>query len=127
LTDITQTEAAVLAAHHVAQFNDAVAAGSFEAFLRLFADDAVLRLDNVPGAGHQEYQGRDAFSRAYAEKPPDDQIDIVGDVEADGASAVVPFAWRRDKTGGSMRLTYGDGPADVLDDRLVTAMTITFS
>jgi ketosteroid isomerase-like protein len=127
LTDITQTEAAVLAAHHVAQFNDAVAAGSFEAFLRLFADDAVLRLDNGPGAGHQEYQGRDAFSRAYAEKPPDDQIDIVGDVEADGASAVVPFAWRRDKTGGSMRLTYGDGPADVLDDRLVTAMTITFS
>lgn len=126
MTDITQTEAAVLAAHHVAQFNDAVAAGSFEAFLRLFAEDAVVRLDNVPDAGHLEYQGRDAFARAYGEQPPDDQIDIVGDVEADGATAVVPFAWRRDETRGTMRLTYGDGPADVLDDRLVTAMTITF-
>ena len=127
MTGITRTVAAELAAHHIAQFNDAVAAGSFGAFLRLFTDDAVIRYDNVPGAGHLEYDGRDAFTRAYADKPPDDQIDIAGDVEADGATVVVPFTWRRDQATGTMRLTYADGPADLLDERLVSALTVTFT
>jgi hypothetical protein len=127
LTGITRTVAAELAAHHVAQFNDAVAAGSFGAFLRLFTDDAVIRFENVPGAGDLEYAGRDAFSRAYAKEPPDDGIDIDGDVEADGATVVVPFAWRRDQARGTMRLTYADGPADLLDERLVSALTVTFA
>jgi hypothetical protein len=128
MTGITQTEAAVLAAHHVTQFNDAVAAKNFSEFLCLFTDDAVIRFENVPGAGQLEYSGREAYTKAYAEQPPDDQIDVSGLAEPDddGHGVVVPFAWRRDGSGGTLRLTYTQGDGQDLDSRLVTRMTVTF-
>jgi hypothetical protein len=126
VTAMTQTEAAVLAAHHVSEFNDAVGAGNFAEFLCLFTDDAVITFENVPGAGHLEFAGRDAYSRAYAQQPPDDEIDIAGDVSVDGADVVVPFTWQRDQAPGTMRLRFTDGPAGALDDRLVLAMTVVF-
>jgi hypothetical protein len=125
-TDISQAEAAILAARHVAAFDDAVAAGDFTGFLPLFTDHAVIRFENVPGAGTLEFAGRDAYTRAYREQPPDDQIDITGTVRPDGASVMVPFAWRRDGSAGTMRLTFTDGHPDALDERLVCAMTVTF-
>jgi hypothetical protein len=125
---ITETEAAVLAAHHVSEFNDAVAAKNFFEFLCLFTDDAVIKFENVPGAGQLEYAGRKAYTKAYAEHPPDDQIDISGRAKPDenGDGVVVPFAWRRDGSPGTLRLTYTKGDGDDLDSRLVTRMTVTF-
>lgn len=126
MTGLTQTEAAVLASHHVAEFNDAVAAGRFAQFLCLFADDAVIRFENVPGAGTLEFAGRDTFTRAYARQPPDDKIDIAGPVTVDGAEVVVPFTWQRDQAPGTMRLTFTEGSPDALDEWLVSAMTVVF-
>jgi hypothetical protein len=128
MTGITETEAAILAARHVSAFNDAVAAKNFSEFLCLFTDDAVIRFENVPGAGQLEFAGRDAYTKAYASQPPDDQIDINGKAEPDegGDGIVVPFAWRRDGSPGTIRLTYTAGDDDDLDSRFVTRMTVTF-
>ena len=123
---LTKNDAAVLAAKHVAEFNDAVAAESFAQFLCLFADDAVIRFENVPGAGTLEYAGRDAYSKAYGEHPPDDKIDISAPVTVDGEEAVVPFEWQHDHAPGTMRLTFTAGAPDALDERLVSAMTVIF-
>ena len=123
---LTEADAAVLAARHVAEFNDAVAARNFAQFLGLFSDDAVIRFENVPGAGSLEFAGRDAYTRAYAEQPPDDKIDISGAVSVDGDAAVVPFVWRRDQAPGTMRLRFTAGSPDALDERLVSALTVTF-
>jgi hypothetical protein len=128
MTGITETEAAILAARHVAAFNDAVAAKNFSEFLCLFTDDAVIRFENVPGAGQLEFAGREAYTEAYAKQPPDDQIDISGRAEPDedGNGVVVPFAWRRDGHRGTLRLTYSASDDGDLDDRLVTRMTVIF-
>jgi hypothetical protein len=125
---ITETEAAVLAARHVSAFNDAVAAKNFSEFLCLFTDDAVIRFENAPGAGQLEFAGRAAYTKAYAEHPPDDQLDIRGlaEPDEDGDGVVVPFAWRRDGSPGTIRLTYTKREDDDLDSRLVTRMTVTF-
>jgi steroid Delta-isomerase len=126
MAGLTKTDAAVLAARHVAAFNDAVAAGNFAEFLRLFTDDAVIRFENVPDAGELEFAGRAAYTRAYHKQPPDDKIDITGTPGAAGTTVVVPFAWRRDKAPGTIRLTFTDGPPDELDEHLVSAMTVRF-
>ncbi len=126
MSGITETEAAVLAARHVSEFNDAVAAKNFSRFLWLFADDAVIRFENVAGVGQLEFAGREAYTKAYAERPPDDQIDISGKAEPDedGDGVVVPFVWRRDRSRGTIRLTYTT--TDDLNSRLVTRMTVIF-
>ena len=128
MTGISQAKAAILAAYHVSQFNDAVVAKNFSEFLRLFTDDAVIRFENVPGAGQLEFAGREAYTKAYAEQPPDDQIDISGLAEPDenGREVVVPFAWRRDGSGGTLRLSYTGGDDEDLDSRLVSRMTVIF-
>jgi hypothetical protein len=123
---LTESDAAVLAARHIAEFNEAVEARRFGQFLCLFTDDAVIRFENVPGAGNLEFAGRDAYTKAYAEQPPDDEIDISGPVTVDGDTAVVPFVWRRDNAAGTMRLRFTAGSPDALDERLVCALTVTF-
>jgi ketosteroid isomerase-like protein len=123
---ITEADAAVLAARHIAEFNEAVAARNFSQFLGLFTDDAVIRFENVPGAGTLEFAGRDAYTQAYAEQPPDDKIDISGAVTVDGDVAVVPFVWRHDEAPGTMRLRFTAGSPDALDERLVSSLTVTF-
>jgi hypothetical protein len=127
MTGLTQTEAAVLAARHVAAFNDAVGAGNFSDFLTLFTDAAVIRFENVPGAGDLEYRGRDIYTRAYDEQPPDDQIDIAGIATCDGSTVVVPFKWRRDGSAGTLGLTYTGERGDDLDGRQVSGMTVVFT
>jgi hypothetical protein len=97
------------AEQHVTAFNAAVVAGDFAEFLDGFSDDAVIRFENVPGAGSLECSGRPAYAAAYTERPPDDQIDIAGTVEREGSDVIIPFAWRRDPgSRGIMRLTRRD-------------------
>jgi hypothetical protein len=123
---ISPAQAAALASRHVTEFNDAVEARAFGMFLTLFSDDAVIRFENVPAAGTLEFAGRDAYTSAYQQQPPDDQIDISGPVSPDGLSVTVPFTWRRDKEPGTMRLSYRPGDPEDLDEWLVSAMTVIF-
>jgi hypothetical protein len=103
---------------HVAAFNDAVASGDFGDFLDRFDDAAVIRFENVPSAGVLEFAGRPAYAEAYARMPPDDQIDIAGPPREDDGAVVIPFAWRRDGSRGTMRLALANGS--------ITRMTVTF-
>jgi ketosteroid isomerase-like protein len=126
MTGLTQAEAAALAARHVSFFNAAVATRDFTEFLALFTDDAVVRFENVPGAGVLQFAGRDEAASAYATQPPNDKVDICGPVAAEGDTAVIPISWRRDAEPSTIRLTFTDGPPDALDERLVRAMTVVF-
>jgi SnoaL-like protein len=128
MSGLTESEAAALAARHVAAFNAAVSARNYSEFLTLFTDDAVIRFENVPGAGQLEFAGREAYTKAYDEQGPDDKIDITATVALDdgGYGVVVPIAWRRDGSPGTMGLTYSDSSSDDPDNRLVTAMTVVF-
>lgn len=93
------------AAEHVTAFNDAVASQDFASFLARFEDDAVMRFENVPGAGTFELAGRRAFTEGYQERPPDDQMRIAGEVRDDGGAIMIPFRWLRDDAAGVMHLT----------------------
>jgi hypothetical protein len=126
-SELSLSEAAAIASRHVAEFNDAVQAREFGWFLTLFSDDAAIRFENVPGAGTLEFAGRDAYTTAYRQQPPDDQIDISGPVSVQDNSVTVPFTWRRDKGQGTMRLTYRPGDPEDLDDWLVSALTVVFA
>jgi hypothetical protein len=78
----------------------------------------VIGFENVPGAGSLEYSGR-PYEAAYAERPPDDQLDIAGMVEHRGSDVIIPFAWRRDPgSRGIMRLTRRDEG--------ISKLTVTF-
>jgi hypothetical protein len=95
---------------YVGMFNAAVASGDFTPLLARYTDDAVLRFENVPpDSSTLEYSGRKAFTAAYSENPPDDQIELIGDLVADGGHVVTGFAWRRDQSAGVLDLTLTDG------------------
>ncbi len=102
---------------HVAAFNSAVERGDFGAFRTRFADDAVIRFENVPGAGPLEFAGRAAYTAAYADQPSGDQIVAAAARREDGA-IVVPFGWRRDGGRGTMCMIVSAG--------LIARMTVQF-
>ena len=108
-----------IASRHVAAFNEAVVTGDFTEFLARFDAAAVIRFENVPSVGRLEFAGRIAYTQAYAQMPPDDQIEIAGMPSDDGGCLVIPFAWRRDGSRGSMRL--------VLAGDRIMSMTVTFA
>jgi len=104
---------------HVAVFNAASASGDFSRLLARFTDDAVVRFENVPGAGVLEFAGREAYSGAYAASPPTDQIDVAGDPREEQGAIIIDFLWRHAKTPATMRLTLDD-------DDLISHMLVTF-
>ena len=110
---------AAFAEDYVAGFNHAVASGDFSGLIARFTDDVVMRFENVPPAGRSlEFAGREACAAAYAQNPPDDQIEVTGEPAAEGGLVVIPFAWRREGSPGTMRLA-------MTGDR-VSAVTVTF-
>jgi mannose-6-phosphate isomerase-like protein (cupin superfamily) len=94
-------------------FNDAVSGGDFTRLLALYTEDAVLSF----GPGH-EYTGRPAIAAAYAERPPDDQIELTGDPREESGAVIADFTWRRDGSPGTMRLT-------VTDDDLISHLVVS--
>ena len=95
---------------YVRTFNAAVASGDFTPLLARYTDDAVLRFENVPpDSSTLEYAGRTAYTAAYAENPPDDQIEAAGEPVGDGGHVVTGFTWRRDQSTGVLDLTVTDG------------------
>ena len=106
-------------AEYVAAFNAAVVSGDFAPLLGRFTDDAVMRFENVPPGGSAlEFAGRPCYTAAYADRPPDDQIDLLGEPSARGGHLVTRFAWRRDLSAGQLDLTVTDG--------LISRMTVIF-
>lgn len=111
--------ATAFVAEYVAAFNAAVAAGDYAALLRWFSDSAVLRFENVPpAAATLQFVGRQAYTAAYAENPPDDQIDLVGVPRAEGGHVTVAFAWRRDQSPGMLDFVITDG--------VISSLTVSF-
>ena len=107
------------AGEYVRVFNAAVASGDFAPLLARYTDDAVLRFENVPpDSSTLEYAGRPAFTAAYTDNPPDDQIEATGEPVTDGDHVVTGFAWRRDQSAGVLDLTVTDG--------LVSRMIVIF-
>jgi quercetin dioxygenase-like cupin family protein len=104
---------------YVSQFNEAVAMGDFSGLLALFTDDAVIRFEKVPGStGVLEFTGRAAYTTAYAEQPPDDQIELAAEPREEDGSVVAAFVWRGDKSPGVMRFAITDG--------LISRLIVTF-
>jgi mannose-6-phosphate isomerase-like protein (cupin superfamily) len=106
-------------ANHVAAFNDGISSGDFSRLLARFTDDAVLRFENVPVAGELEFAGRKAYTAAYQDRPPDDQIELTSDPREEEGAVVADFVWRRDRTPGVLQLT-------VTEDDLISKMTVKF-
>ena len=84
---------------HIAAFNHGVRTSDWEPMLARFAEDAELRFENVPAG---PYVGLEAIRGAYRERPPDDEIVLLGVQETDEHRAVAAFAWQ---SGGTGRLT----------------------
>lgn len=104
---------------YVTTFNSSVASGDFTAVLDRFSDEAVLRFENVPPESSTlEFAGRRAYTAAYNDNPPDDQIDLTGEPTVDGAHLVGTFTWRRDGGTGVLDLTVAGG--------LIQSMTVIF-
>lgn len=104
---------------YVAVFNAAVASGDYGPLLARYADDAVLRFENVPPeASSLAFAGRDAIADAYAQNPPDDQIALSGEPASRGEHVTVAFAWRRDQSSGVLDF--------VVSGDLITALTVIF-
>src|SRR5215472_3639466 len=104
---------------YIATFNAAVATGDYAPLLRWFSDDAVLRFENVPpAAATLEFAGRQAYTAAYADNPPDDQIDLAGEPRVEGGHVTVAFAWRRDRSPGVLDFVIADG--------MVASLTVRF-
>jgi ketosteroid isomerase-like protein len=98
---------------HVERFNDAVRSGDFAAMLEQFADDAELAFEGVPVG---PFRGKPAIARAYAEQPPDDEIEILRTRDSSDELVVADYAWRAEpKTrAGSLILRIRDGSIDRL-------------
>lgn len=82
--------------------------------LGLFSDDAELVFVGVPVG---PFHGRDEIARAYAEQPPDDELDVTG-MRVAGDEIVCTFAWRR---GGIGTMTY------TLRDGRIARLVVTFA
>ena len=72
----------------------------------------------APEAASLEFAGRQAIADAYAQDPPDDQIDLTGEPIARGEHVTVGFAWRRDQSAGVLDF--------VLSTDLISALTVIF-
>jgi steroid Delta-isomerase len=93
---------------HVERFNHGVRTGDWEPMLAHFADDAELVVEGVPAG---PFRGKQAIAAAYAEQPPDDEVELL----ADGG-----YAWKRDacRRAGELRLETADGQ--------ITRVVVTF-
>ena len=94
-------------ADHVRRFNEGVRSGDFDPMLDAFAPGAELAFEGVAVG---PFQGRDAIGAAYAERPPDDEVVLLGEPRIDGAVAESDYAWKSEGTrAGRMILTARDG------------------
>jgi hypothetical protein len=92
---------------HVELFNSGVRTGDFGPMLEQFTADAELHFEGVSVG---PFVGRSVIAEAYAQNPPDDEIDILH-LEADAEPLVADYAWKKDegKRAGRMIVSTRDG------------------
>jgi steroid delta-isomerase len=74
---------------YVARHNEGVRSGEWKVLVNCFADDAVLEFEGVPVG---PFAGREAIAAAYRERPPDDEVRILG-AEEEGETVVARYSW----------------------------------
>lgn len=111
---VTEVDLRALLERHVRLFNEAVASGDYSAFLATFADDAVMRFDDLPIG---PFHGREAIAEAYATQPPRDTMALIDMQEIGPDQVKATFEWDAGGT-GEMTLRWAG-------DRLVE-LTIAF-
>jgi steroid Delta-isomerase len=90
-----------------------VRSGDFAPMLERFGDDAEMAFEGVPVG---PFRGKEEIARAYATRPPDDEIEILRIRESGAEMLVADYAWRAaPKTrAGSMIFRLRDGKIDRL-------------
>ena len=81
---------------HVELFNAAVSSGDYDPFLATFADDAVMRFDDLPLG---PFIGRKAIAEAYATQRPSDTMALIGMQEVGKDAVTAAFEWDAGGTG----------------------------
>jgi RimJ/RimL family protein N-acetyltransferase len=75
---------------YVMAHNESVRTGSWDGFGEWFTEGAELRFDGVPIG---PFHGRKEIERAYAERPPDDEV-LVFRAAVEQGRAVADYGWR---------------------------------
>lgn len=103
-------------AEHVERFNQGVRTGDFAPMLETFAPDAEMAFEGVPVG---PFAGRDAIAEAYAQRPPDDEIVLLGEPRVTGEEVESDYAWASEGTrAGRMILT--------ARERKIARLVVTF-
>lgn len=101
---------------HVQRFNDAVRSGNFSEMVAGFTPEAVMAFEGVPVG---PFVGREAISDAYAGRPPDDEVRLLGLPRVEMDVVESDYAWARDgRRAGRMILTATGG--------LIARLVVTF-
>jgi GNAT superfamily N-acetyltransferase len=90
---------------YVHRHNDGVQTGDFGALLDLFHDEARFSLE---GAIELSFTGREAIARAFAGRPPTDEL-VIADGPADLTAAIARYVWRSEPGGGTVTVLVADG------------------
>jgi hypothetical protein len=100
--------AEALLMEHVERFNAGVRSGDFGPMLAAFTPDAVLAFEGVPVG---PFVGLRAIAQAYVERPPDDEVRLLGPPRSEGGAVVADYAWATASRSraGRMILTERDG------------------
>jgi hypothetical protein len=101
---------------HVERFNAAVRSGDWAPMLENFAEDAEMEFRGIPVG---PFVGKEAIAAAYREQPPDDELRVLEEREADGR-VDARYAWlaEPDVPAGELLLTVESG--------LIRRLVVTF-
>jgi len=92
---------------HVRRFNEAIRSGAYEQMLDGFSADAGMVFEGVPVG---PFAGREAIAEAYAQRPPTDEVRLLGEPRVDGDTVESDYAWAAEgRRAGRMILTARDG------------------
>ena len=101
---------------HVDRFNAGVRSGDFGPMLENFGDAAEMEFRGIPVG---PFVGKEAIAAAYREQPPDDELRVLEEREADGG-VDARYAWvaEPDVPAGELLLT--------VDSGLIRKLVVTF-
>jgi RimJ/RimL family protein N-acetyltransferase len=84
--------ASALLHEYLGVHNECVRSGDWSPLPEWFAEDAVLEFVGIPVG---PFAGREAIARAYAERPPDDQV-LTFEVDGGDDEAIARYGWLRE-------------------------------
>jgi steroid Delta-isomerase len=101
---------------HVDRFNAGVRSGDFGPMLENFGDAAEMEFRGIPVG---PFVGKEAIAAAYRAQPPDDELRVLEERDADG-SVDARYAWlaEPDVPAGELLLTVESG--------LIRKLVVTF-